>query len=92
MEVSASKYSIVLKKAQQESWQQFYIRAQAICTALDRSPDLIAELEEVESMSHYFVASRFMGCRYAIDVENTLRRYFGDDRAALGLETGAPEL
>lgn len=83
MEVSSSKFSFVLKKSQQESWQQFYIRAQAICTTFDRNPDMIAELEEVEKMSHYFVASRFMGCRYSFDVNQTLQRYFGDDRSEL---------
>jgi len=45
---------------------------------LDRDPSLIAELEHVESMSHYFVASQFMGCRYSNDVDRTLQRFFGD--------------
>ena len=85
MEVSSAQFSFVLKKAKQESWQQFYIRSQAMCTSLDRNPKLIAEFDELEAMSHYYVAARFMGCRYNREIHDTLKRYFGAP------ETGASE-
>ena len=76
MEVSSANFSFILRKAKQESWQQFYIRSQAMCSSLDRNSALIAEFDELECMSHYYVASRFMGCRYSTEIHATLKRYF----------------
>ena len=66
----------MLDKQQQESWQQFHIRAQAICKALDHDPALIDELESLKDTSHYFVAHRFMKCRYDPEICERIQLYF----------------
>ena len=76
MEISSARYSFIMQKNKQESWQQFYMRSQAICTVLDRKPALIAEFENLQRMSHYYVAHRFMECEYNEDIHAELRRLF----------------
>lgn len=77
MEVSSAQFSFVVNKLKQESWQQFHIRCQAICNTFDRNPKFIDELEDVKKTSHYFVASRFMKCKYDRDIETQINKYFG---------------
>ena len=76
MEVSSSNYSFMLEKVTQESWQQFYLRAQTICRSLDRNPKLISEFEELKRLSHYYVAHCFMGCQYDDTIQIKLKKFF----------------
>ena len=76
MEFSSNNYSFVIEKTSQESWEQYYLRCQAIAKYLDKYPENYNKLDEISQMSHYWIAYKYMKCRYKKWIENKINELF----------------
>lgn len=77
MEVQSKEYRFLLPKSPQETWDQFFLRRNYICYGIDRFPCMIRRLEEIILYSHYWIAFRYMNCRYTKGIEKKLDLWFG---------------
>jgi hypothetical protein len=77
MEIITNDYSFSIEKTHQETWEQYYIRSQAIANCIDKYPNEIHKLEEIIQLSHYWIAYKYMRCSYKKWIEEKIVYLFG---------------
>lgn len=76
MEICTQNYSFIVEKTDQETWEQYYLRCQAIATCVDKHPDQLNQMEEMIAMSHYWIAHKYMKCSYNKRIYDKMMSFF----------------
>lgn len=76
MEIITNNYSFSIEKTTQETWEQYYIRCQAIANCVDKYPEEITKLDEIIKLSHYWIAYKYMRCSYKSFIEDKINYLF----------------
>lgn len=76
MEVLTNDYSFYIDKTPQETWEQYYMRKQAIANCINKYPSEISNIEEIIELSHYWISYKYMRCSYKKFIEEKMLRFF----------------
>ena len=77
MKLATSNYCFDLKKHENETWNEYYTKAQILSTCLNSNPNLIEKKNLLMQYINYMVQKELNSCIYSAEIEKILKELFG---------------
>lgn len=76
MEIITNDYCFQIEKTAQETWEQYYMRCQAIGNCINKYPHEVTNIDEIIEFSHYWISYKYMRCSYKKFIEDKICQLF----------------